>query len=65
MRILMGSADKNKDGVLTREEVGAVAPRAHERVSTRANARSRRPKQIDSETWDITNADAGTRTFSR
>ena len=29
MRILMGSADKNKDGVLTREEVGAVAPRAH------------------------------------
>ena len=29
MRILMGSADKNKDGVLTREEVGAVAARAH------------------------------------
>ena len=29
MRILMGSADKNKDGVLTREEVGTVAPCAH------------------------------------
>ena len=34
--------------------VRALPPRAHERVSTRANACSRRPKQSTLRLWDIT-----------